>query len=175
MPLADPEARRLYQREYKQRPEVVARNLARMRTKYWKEHTKVLQQKRDSLRRNRVYHNAEDRRRRREDPVFRAQLKAQQHRVRAARKLEALNAYGGPSCQCCSEAHIEFLSIDHIDGRGAAHRRSLKTSNIYPWLRAQGYPPGFRVLCLNCNCARGFCGYCPHELERAAAEKQRAG
>jgi hypothetical protein len=35
---------------------------------------------------------------------------------------------------------------------------------MYTWLRNQGYPNGFRTLCHNCNLARGFYGYCPHEV-----------
>jgi hypothetical protein len=90
-------------------------------------------------------------------------------------KLAACNAYGGAVCACCQESHIEFLSIDHINGDGAAHRRSLVTekgwkskpnafsgSHFYLWLKKNKYPPGFRVLCYNCNFSLGHFGYCPH-------------
>jgi hypothetical protein len=33
-------------------------------------------------------------------------------------------------------------------------------------MRDQGYPPGFRVLCHNCNMAIGLFGVCPHERGR---------
>ena len=36
------------------------------------------------------------------------------------------------------------------------------TKLLYKILRARGFPLGYRVLCHNCNLARGFYGYCPH-------------
>lgn len=81
-------------------------------------------------------------------------------------KLAVYEAYGGPICVCCGESHLEFLSIDHIDGKGSEHRRAMGRSvgarQIYTWLRKHGYPPGFRVLCMNCNHALGHFDYCPH-------------
>lgn len=72
-----------------------------------------------------------------------------------------------PHCQCvgCTETHIEFLTIDHVKGDGAAHRKEtgLRTgSDTYAWLRRNNFPAGFRVLCFNCNASEGFHGYCPH-------------
>jgi len=75
-------------------------------------------------------------------------------------RASVIEAYGG-KCDCCGETHIEFLVIDHIDGGGRQHRKSLG-SYIYKWLRDQGYPAGFRVLCHNCNCAFAYYGSCPH-------------
>lgn len=82
-------------------------------------------------------------------------------------RLEVLVHYGGV-CACCGERHYEFLSIDHIDGGGKAHRRVIGTSgkSIIYWLVKNDYPEGFQVLCHNCNMAKGFYGVCPHQLER---------
>ena len=77
-------------------------------------------------------------------------------------RSDALAAYGG-KCVCCGETTYEFLCIDHVGGGGSQHRKSIGVSNIYPWLAKQGYPPGFRVLCHNCNMADGFYGECPHQ------------
>lgn len=74
---------------------------------------------------------------------------------------EVLQAYG-VRCACCGLRDREFLSIDHIDGGGNEHRREIG-GKFYKWLRKQGYPPGFRTLCHNCNQARAILGYCPHE------------
>jgi hypothetical protein len=83
-----------------------------------------------------------------------------------------LEHYSGtpPHCQCpgCTETHLEFLSIDHINGGGRKHRLSIG-GGIYAWLRKNNYPDGFRVLCHNCNQSRGAYGYCPHEREGNAA------
>jgi hypothetical protein len=82
-----------------------------------------------------------------------------------ALRQSALMAYGA-CCACCGEMTVEFLEIDHINGDGARHRREARLGNsasFYRWLRDHGYPAGFRVLCSNCNMARGRYGYCPHE------------
>ena len=87
-----------------------------------------------------------------------------------ALKRLVFEAYGGPICACCGETHMEFLSLDHADGNGAAHRLEAfgrkAGGAIYGWLKARKFPTGFRVLCCNCNFARGHFGYCPHERER---------
>ena len=76
-------------------------------------------------------------------------------------KLEALQKYG-EHCQCCKESWPIFLTIDHIDGKGAAHRAAIGSkdrsagSKFYLWLKNNGYPPGFQVLCFNCNFAKFF-------------------
>ncbi len=75
-------------------------------------------------------------------------------------KMEVLHAYG-LVCVCCRLDHTEFLCIDHIDGGGDEHRRAVGggSSKIYRWLKKNNYPPGFQVLCANCNLGkeRGLC------------------
>ena len=85
----------------------------------------------------------------------------------ANRKIrdEALVAYGN-KCACCGIANKEFLAFDHINGGGKKHRETVgcgNTTGLLRFLRDAGYPPIVRLLCHNCNCARGFYGYCPHE------------
>jgi hypothetical protein len=57
---------------------------------------------------------------------------------------------------------MEFLTIDHIKGKGRQHQKKINTQ-ICNWLKRNGYPKGYRVLCYNCNCAIGFFGQCPHK------------
>lgn len=80
-------------------------------------------------------------------------------RAREIRKL-VIKSYGG-KCNCCGEERIEFLCIDHINGK---NKISLKDVGIvlYQRLKKENFPPGFRVLCHNCNMSLGFYGYCPH-------------
>lgn len=86
-------------------------------------------------------------------------------RWRKELKQKVINAYGG-YCQCCVEPRVEFLVIDHVDGGGGKHLESIGGSAyFYSWLRKNGFPPGYRVLCYNCNSAKAHYGYCPHELE----------
>jgi hypothetical protein len=80
-------------------------------------------------------------------------------------RLEVFNVYGGAFCACCKIDYFEFLEIDHINGDGGVYRKTTKNRNIYGWLKARGFPPGYRVLCANCNRSRGHYGYCPHERE----------
>ena len=82
-------------------------------------------------------------------------------------KLAIIGAFGG-SCECCGESNFEFLTIDHIHGGGNEHRRQLgdKGKGLYKEILAEGCPKDkYRLLCWNCNTARGFYGYCPHHPE----------
>lgn len=83
------------------------------------------------------------------------------HRIECREKV--LNHYGR-TCFCCSEHRLEFLTVDHISGGGNQHKKERKT-DIYIWLVLNKFPEGYRTACFNCNCARGRCGYCPHEYE----------
>lgn len=79
-----------------------------------------------------------------------------------ALRLEVIKAYGG-SCECCGESNPYFMTVDHVDGGGAKHRREVGISNFYRWLKTNGFPrDGFRLLCANCNLSRGWFGFCPH-------------
>jgi len=77
-------------------------------------------------------------------------------------RLMVMEAYGGARCACCGETTYEFLTIDHIDNDGAAHRAAIGT-HLYRWLIEHDYPDGFQVLCMNCNWGKNQNGgVCPH-------------
>ncbi len=69
-------------------------------------------------------------------------------------KLEMISAYGG-RCSLCGETHWEFLTIDHINGGGSRHRKTVGSGGaFYRWLKRRGWPKGeYRLLCANCNCS----------------------
>lgn len=92
-------------------------------------------------------------------------VRAIKNRYNAALRIAALKIYsrGKMKCACCPESHIEFLALDHIEENGAEHRREIKKSNIFQWLKLHNYPKGFQVLCHNCNYAKAFYGVCPHK------------
>ena len=75
-------------------------------------------------------------------------------------RQEVLSHYGG-ACQCCGEKETDFLCIDHLNGDGHQHRE--RVGNIYPWLRSQGFPNKYQILCQNCNAAKERTGACPHK------------
>lgn len=95
-------------------------------------------------------------------------IRVKQREYNRRERLVAIAHYGNV-CACCGEDRIEFLSIDHIHGGGQKHRKSL-TVSIYRWLKREGYPEGFRILCHNCNMSLGFYGYCPHQKETQMKE-----
>jgi len=90
-------------------------------------------------------------------PQTRANVARWQRRLRE----EVLRHYGG-SCACCGESRYEFLAIDHIEGGGAQHRKQIRMP-MPRWLKKNGFPDGYRVLCHNCNMSLGRYGYCPHQ------------
>ena len=76
----------------------------------------------------------------------------------AALKQEICEAYGGVICVGCGETEIGVLQLDHIDGGGKAHALDIGGGDLnrgrammYRWVRDNGFPPGFRILCANCN------------------------
>lgn len=68
------------------------------------------------------------------------------------KKLEILSYYskGVMKCVHCGFDDIRALSIDHIAGGGANHRR-MTGNDIYGWLKRNGFPKGYQVLCMNCQ------------------------
>jgi hypothetical protein len=86
---------------------------------------------------------------------------------------EMFQAYGGARCACCGETERTFLSIDHINNDGAAHRREafgrkeVGGATLAQLLRKQGFPEGFQILCMNCNMGKARNGgICPHQRTR---------
>jgi hypothetical protein len=97
---------------------------------------------------------------------------AANRRARAKLKAEVFSHYGD-RCACCGEVDPRFLTLDHVNGNGRAHRKSLGKNGVNPSsyavfydIKKQGFPPGFQVLCFNCNCGRQQNGgVCPHKEE----------
>jgi hypothetical protein len=94
----------------------------------------------------------------------RQKVLSSERKIRWQLRLEIIKAYGG-KCECCGETIPEFLTIDHVHGGGTKHRESIGgTKALYRLLQKQGWPrEGYRLLCYNCNCARGAFGTCPHQ------------
>jgi len=74
----------------------------------------------------------------------------------AALKIDVFSHYA-PDLKCvkCGFSDLRALSIDHIYGNGAKHRKQIG-SVIYRWLKKNNYPPGYRVLCMNCQFIEKF-------------------
>ena len=73
--------------------------------------------------------------------------------------LAALTMLGG-CCVCCGETTLEFLTFDHMDGRGGTAHEKLNNYSVAS--RVLKGDKDIRVLCMNCNHSYGMRGYCPH-------------
>jgi hypothetical protein len=125
--------------------------------------------------------------RRKTDPEVKRKLNEWRRNDARKRKLKLIAAYGG-KCACCGEKEMEFLTIDHIDGRGVHFRtnrdyesklseETRKTRKVvigdqiafFKFLEKNGFPKDdYRLLCMNCNWATGKWGYCPHQRNEVA-------
>ena len=73
-----------------------------------------------------------------------------------------LNAYG-KRCACCGESRHQFLALDHKAGGGGKERKRMGLTNakgLFLYLIRNNFPPGYQILCHNCNLAKSFYGYC---------------
>lgn len=90
------------------------------------------------------------------------------NKYKAKLKKQFFDRYGS-ACACCGEDDEIFLTVEHIGGGGAAHRKQLKresVDSIISDIRRRGWPDGYATLCMNCNFARWRNkGLCPHEAE----------
>jgi hypothetical protein len=79
-------------------------------------------------------------------------------RARAERARKQVFAHYGEQCACCGTT--KRLTIDHVNGDGAEHRRELfgdpkQNHGFYRWLVRNGFPAGFQTLCFPCNRSKG--------------------
>ena len=86
-------------------------------------------------------------------------------KTRQGYRDDAFNAYGGYICACCGENNPKFMTIDHINNITSQDHKAPRSGwTFYHWLKKQGYPPGYQVLCYNCNLGRARNqGICPHK------------
>ena len=151
MPCKDPEKAKKYYKEYYKKH----KEQSRLKSKRWSQ-----------ANREKVQKYQKEYRRKNLERLSEHNRKYWKYYSQKIRR-EVLSHYSGdpPSCSCCGENHLEFLTIDHIYGGGNKQKKKIgKVGWAFPkWLKDNNYPDGYRVLCYNCNCSRGFYGYCPHE------------
>lgn len=90
--------------------------------------------------------------------------KRYQQKFRDAVRAKVIAAYGS-HCVCCGETEQEFLTVDHIHGGGRKDRELGRGGHgLYRWLIQENFPKDhYRLLCMNCNFAKGIYGRCPHQ------------
>lgn len=95
-------------------------------------------------------------------------------------KVDLVTGYGG-KCTCCGETAIEFLTLEHLNGGGRAHRAAKDSLAIFNEVIKAGFPNEYTILCMNCNFAKRFGKECPHvtigtnlaKIDALVAELQR--
>jgi hypothetical protein len=70
--------------------------------------------------------------------------------LRQERRALFIQHYGG-CCELCGLVDDEVMTIDHIWDNGAEHRKEVPANRTLEWLIKNNFPPGFRMLCFNCN------------------------
>lgn len=112
--------------------------------------------------------NFKRRENRKNNPEF---FRLQEKKYAQDLKSEFLIVYGG-CCNCCGESHRQFLSLDHIDGKGNEHRFELtgnkrggSTRFMLEKLKKLNWPKdNYQILCYNCNIAKSQNNnICSHE------------
>ena len=109
---------------------------------------------------------------------------ARQKKWRDSMRLKVLEYYSKelsnstiPCCNCCGENnHIDFLAVDHIDGKkkmdsikelvDIGYSSKMSPHRVVSWIYKNSYPKGFQILCSNCNFAKGMVknkNTCPHQ------------
>jgi hypothetical protein len=162
--------------------------------KYYKEHQKEIDEKRKSYklahpekelerwRRHRINHKEKLKSYRKDyyeknkekidayNKAWRDSHKKEKHESYMTYRNNFLDMYGR-SCSCCGETIVEFLTIEHIQGRNGQGRKRSPTTDYKEAF--QSYQPDlYETLCMNCNHAKGRLGYCPHQkINRGIHEK----
>ena len=152
LPYKDPEDAKKWSLEYNKRSEVKARNKKRRQTSEYKAWKK--QYHKEYVKKNRLELNKKTKER---------NLKVKEEVL--SHYSKKLSNSDVPCCNCCGEHEfLIFLSIDHItDRKNVTHGKGYWGSQMYRYLRRNGYPPGYQVLCINCNSAKSDSGICPHK------------
>lgn len=99
--------------------------------------------------------------------AFNAQMRRSSAVQRDKLRTLVVDHYGA-RCACCGEVERAFLTLDHINNDGNAHRKEVgKSYQMYSWIKRNGFPPIFQVLCWNCNLAKHILGACPHQVKQS--------
>lgn len=86
-------------------------------------------------------------------------MQAKSKATRERLKLIVLTHYGNGKCACvsCGEQRLPCLSLDHIDGNGAEHKRAMHKYTLhYQWFIANSFPIGYQTLCMNCQWVKRY-------------------
>lgn len=97
--------------------------------------------------------------RRRADP----EIAARDLERRRQPKQKIIQHYGS-KCNCpgCHVVHAELLTIDHVNGDGASHKKETgRSDSLYRWIIRNNFPDSIQLPCGSCNLAKGTKDKCP--------------
>lgn len=81
-------------------------------------------------------------------------IRLQQNKYKLELKQSIMQHYGNGKCLMCGFANIQALTIDHVNGGGSNHRKTIGVTgsySFYRWLVNNQYPDGYQCLCMNCQ------------------------
>jgi hypothetical protein len=180
MPFKDPEKRKKYDREHKREfrksfPEEVRKI---NKKSYEKNKEKYLKRQQELRKKDPEKYKTRNKLWRKNNPKKVEKIKAKNRelwkKTHIILKKEVFSHYSKSlKCVCCGVKGMEFLTVDHIIPKKEMVKdkksikrgftTKLKGEALYKWLKQNGYPKGFQILCWNCNFAKGVLGKCPHQ------------
>jgi hypothetical protein len=90
-------------------------------------------------------------------------------RYRQQWREQALTVYGG-ACVCCSETHLPYLEIDHVNGGGNQQRKVIRGTAWYKFLATNPRSDDVQLLCGNCHNVKTRRQSCSHPPLQPAQE-----
>jgi len=149
--------------KYRLKPENKARQKAREATPEFKKESKKYRQLPKNKLRIRNYENRPERK----EKISTRDIALKHEVCLTYSKLHSNSNI--PCCRCCGlNSHLDFLAIDHIQGRKELpeNEQELSGSALCRFLKRNKYPEGYQVLCTNCNTAKAYPknnNKCPHQ------------
>lgn len=135
---------------YKENPEKV---IAKVKARYIEKHEEIRAKARTRWWENRDKYIAKNKEFREKNKDA---LSKKQNEYYNSLRLNAINHYsnGTMICKFCGNNVVHQLCLDHIDGGGTKHRKlnhGVRGRSVFSWVKQNGYPPIFQILCYNCN------------------------
>ncbi len=168
----------------RQTPENKAKEKIRKQTPEYKEKAKARKQTTEYKAWNKKYDARPENREKANTRRQTTEHKVKRKNFAEERRLKILQTYSKrlsnsdiPCCNCCKKnSHVDFLSIDHIEGKKQmeldiklmelGYSSKLNSGSLRKFLIENDFPVGFQVLCHNCNTSKGLKdnnNQCPHE------------
>ena len=192
--------------EYQRRPEVKAKVKTYRNTPEYKERRKLYERSPEHVAKDKEYRNRPEIRARiklrsrlyserpeviKHREEYNKLTRSHRTRVQKARRsylrydvMMQLSNDDKPKCACCGlNEHIDFLSLDHVQGKremdnikeitDIGYSSKLTLYKLLVWIRNNAYLKSldkkyFQILCHNCNFAKGMRNRdntCPHQHE----------